>query len=410
MIKKGLFLSLTLMLILSFVGLSWAVEPIKIGMPTPLTGAYVSDGEGYRQGIKTAVEEINTSGGLLGRPLEMIRFDIGDFSPEKLMQAADQLVGKLKVDVGHGGWSGWGQDVRAFGKYEVPFFMVDSSISAVQVMKEDPESYSNCFQLGMIEKDIAVDVFDVMAQLPYSYPNNKIVIIVAEDSWGRETGIALEDRAKEKGWQIAMHEIVPYGTREWGPLLTKIRNIKPAWIHVEIVSPPDLMTFFRQFMQRPINSLINFGYGLTSPAFIANMGTEANGIMGETSGIPIPEGPTHKADTFLNNFKKKLNVYPQSGGYAAYIGMKMWAEAVKAVGDVNNYSAINKYVAETPYEDKNTLGWVKFNKDHHFVPPVDIPFKNLHYQVINGELVTIYSGKGVKYLGNKWQLPPWIRQ
>ncbi len=66
---------------------------------------------------------------------------------------------------------------------------------------------------------------------------------------------------EEEGWEIVMDEVVPYGTTEWGALLTKIRALDPAIIGVEIISIPELVTFFRQFMEEPTNSLIYLNYG-----------------------------------------------------------------------------------------------------------------------------------------------------
>jgi len=51
---------------------AFAAEPIKIGMVVPLTGPIADAGRYGTQGAKLAVEEINTQGGVLGRPLELI--------------------------------------------------------------------------------------------------------------------------------------------------------------------------------------------------------------------------------------------------------------------------------------------------------------------------------------------------
>ncbi len=390
-------------------GFVWAADekkPIKVGVPLPMTGPYASDGVGYYRGIKLALDEINEAGGLLGRPVEMIRFDTQEFAPEIVMQAADKLLGRDKVDAVHAGWAGWGQDVRAYGKYEAPFFMYDESIAAMKVFREDPKKYSNVFMLGDVEKAIAKDLFDVMEQLPYEYPNKKIAVIVADDSWGTESGNGIKERAKEKGWEVSLYEVVPYGTTEWGPILTKIRTIKPAWIYVEIVSAPDVITFFRQFMKAPTNSLINYGYSLVPPEFIETMGEEANGIMGESiTAMPGPKGPTPAADAWLKKFREKFGADPQAGTYAVYVGVKMWAAAVEKVGDVKNYQAINQHIAKTPYQTI-TGRKISFDKDHKI--PISI-WPLTHLQVQDGRLVTIYTRPGEKYLDYTFQKPPWIK-
>jgi branched-chain amino acid transport system substrate-binding protein len=403
---KALASVLSVICIFGFSGLSSAVEPIKVGIPIPLTGAFAVDGVGSKQGIEFAIDEINEAGGLLGRPLEKVIFDTKEFAPETLMQAADKLVGRDKVDAVHAGWAGWGQDLRAFGRFDVPFFHLDGAISSIEIYREDPKMYSNVFQLDDIEKAYGRDIFDVMEKLPYQYPNKKIAVIVADDPWGRGNGEGLKERAKEKGWEIALDQVVPYGTREWGPILTKIRKIKPAFIYVEILSAPDVITFFRQFMEAPTQSLLNYGYSMAPPDFIKTLGEEGNGIMGDTIGIPLPVGPTPEATAWLEKFRAKYGNDPLSVGFPAYTGVMMWAEAVKKVGDPSNYKEINKYIAANPYKSITGDIW-QFDEDQK-VPVSSVP--NLHMQIQNGRMTTIYTTGGKPYLDYKFQVPRWIKK
>lgn len=402
--KKWLGVLFLVVIFLSFVGIAQAADTTKVGAPLCLTGAYAADGLGYLRGIESAVNEINSKGGLLGKQLEIVKFDTQELAPERVMQAAAQLVGKEKVDSVHGGWAGWGQDVRAYGKYDVPFFMWDASINAISVYRENPERYSNVFQLNDMEQPLAQELFSVMYKLPIEYPNKNIALITADDSWGMESAIGMKKKAEEMGWKTVLHETVPYGTREWGPILTKIRQAKPAIIYVEIVYSPDLITFFRQFMKDPTPSLINFGYGLSLPDFLPNLGAEGNGLMGETTGLPGPIAPTPEAQAWVDTFKKTYGVEPAAGSAAVYTGVMMWAEAVKAVGDVKNYKAINKYLAENEFD--SLIGQkIHFNEDH-LIDTQTWPLS--HLQIQDGKLVTIYHGRK-PYLDYKFQTPPWMK-
>ena len=67
MSKKLAYLIVILVFMASVTCISWAVDPIKVGAPLCLTGPYAGDGLGYWRGIKMAVDELNDSGGLLGR-------------------------------------------------------------------------------------------------------------------------------------------------------------------------------------------------------------------------------------------------------------------------------------------------------------------------------------------------------
>lgn len=51
-------------------------DPINIGLIAPLTGTLASSGEAIQRGILLGIEEINSSGGILGRPLELVLRDV----------------------------------------------------------------------------------------------------------------------------------------------------------------------------------------------------------------------------------------------------------------------------------------------------------------------------------------------
>ena len=57
----------------------WAATPIKVGVISPLTGAWTVYGKAHFSGFELAVEEINKAGGVLGRPMEIV---VGDSKTE----------------------------------------------------------------------------------------------------------------------------------------------------------------------------------------------------------------------------------------------------------------------------------------------------------------------------------------
>ena len=63
---------------ISLAGLSTltlAADPIKIGVAGPFTGGSSSMGVSMRDGVRLAIEEINKSGGVLGRQLLAVERD-----------------------------------------------------------------------------------------------------------------------------------------------------------------------------------------------------------------------------------------------------------------------------------------------------------------------------------------------
>ena len=82
--------------VLSIAGLAVAADPIKIGVAGPFTGGSSSMGVSMRDGVRLATEEINKSGGVLGRQLQLIERD-DEAKNERGVQIAQELINKEKV-------------------------------------------------------------------------------------------------------------------------------------------------------------------------------------------------------------------------------------------------------------------------------------------------------------------------
>ena len=384
-----------------------AADTLPVGVPIPMTGWAAGSGADYFKGIKMAIDEINESGGLLGKQLEIIRFDSKGFEPEVVMQAADYLCGQKNVASVHAGWAGWGQDVRAYGKYDAPFFADDGSQAAVDIFKEDPAKYYNIYQTTDVGVEQAKSMFRALMALPYEYPNKKVVIINTDDSWGLEVGNTLEKSFKESGWKVAKRETVPYGINEWGVILSQIRRIKPAIIHVEIPSGQENITFIQQFLKKPSNAIISLGWGITPREVVDALGNSADGIVGEMpSGLPGPKAPNAKAQAWVDKFVGLYEHQVPAGAWIAYTAVKAWAHAVAQVGDAYDFKAVNAYIKEHGYEGE--LGLIKWDQDNVLRAQSGAPV--VHYQVQGGELQPIFTDPPLTpYQGSQFLTPPWIK-
>ncbi len=405
--KKIGLMSLVVATLMVVGSWAFAADTIKVGCAFSLTGDYAGSGDNYFKGVEMAVEELNAAGGVLGKQLEIVMFDNQDFAPEVVMQGADYLMGQKKVAVVVAGWAGAGADVRAYGKYDVPVFLDDGSQASVDVYKEDPAKYYNTYFMTPVAAAQGSSVFNVLQQLPYEYPNKKVVLINTDDAWGGEIGEIQAKRFKEIGWDVALHEIVPYGTNEWGPILTKIRRIKPAVIHFEIAASQEPITFVRQFLKRPTNTIISLGWSITPLEVVGTLGKKADGVMGDMpAGMPVPEAPNAEAQAWLDNYKKRYKHDLGVGSFVTYTSFMAWAEAAKAAGNAYDYKAVNKHLKNVPY--KGLMGDISWGENNTLHSQKGAPMA--HYQVQNGELVTLYTDPPVTpYKENKFIKPRWIK-
>src|SRR5439155_155933 len=76
-------------------------KPYKIGVLQPLTGAAAAGGKTALVGTQLAADRINKSGGINGRPIELVIADY-ESKPDVGRRKAEKLVVEDKVDVGEG--------------------------------------------------------------------------------------------------------------------------------------------------------------------------------------------------------------------------------------------------------------------------------------------------------------------
>ena len=95
-----------------------------------------------------------------------------------------------------------------------------------------------------------------------------------------------------------------------------------------------------------------------------------------------------------------------SGTWSTYTGVMAWAAAVKAVGDAYDFKAVNKHLKEVGYQ--GLLGHVKWDDRNVIRLQSSVPAN--HYQVQQGELVTIYTDPPLKpYRDYSFKVPRWIK-
>ncbi|MFC2015043.1 ABC transporter substrate-binding protein [Chloroflexota bacterium] len=382
------------------------VEPIKIGGPKSLTGWAAADHAEWFEGMELAVAEINTAGGLLGRPVELVLFDIGTQEPEKIIAAAEQLIGLDKVDAMITLYAGWGPDLEYFGRYDVPYIHAGSIQTMTDAVAADPE-LRNVFMIDGYESEWAKPAAAQLLALPYDYPNKTYASIHADDIWSITYSSALGDWLTEEGWETVIDEQFTYGNREWGPILSKIRELNPGIINFEVVAVEEGVTFIQQFLENPTDSIIWTGYGGANPGYVDLLGEDINGVMCSLWSYPLDtEKGNHFRESYDKHFAKKLPILSAGGGYDA---VNIWANAVEIAGDPSDYDAVCEALRTARYE--GVLGWYYMPPPGQFAEYGDyadnlLPVTGGQYQDGKPTRLFTYTTPDAD---NEFQLPPWIK-
>jgi len=317
-------------------GAKAAGDPIPVGQAAPLTDFAAADGVEFQNGLTLACEEINALGGILGRPVEPYFEDTKQMGDATNVQAVQRLIDRHEVHAILNGYNiGSGaaiQDVIADAG--IIYVHYDTTIGHNNLIKSDPARYFGSFQGDPAEYWYGPGFLKFVQGLEesgqYKRANNKMAIILSAGVYAANIANAVNERAKDYGWEISLFETVNVPISEWGPTLAKIREDPPAVICITHFLPADLAQFCVQFAPNPTNSLIYMQYGPSIPAF-REIGKEAtNGILFATVVGALQD---EIGTAFETRYKAKFGANAgHNSGAQSFDGAMVWATAAALAG------------------------------------------------------------------------------
>lgn len=377
-----------------------AQDELVLGAPIPITGPFASDGQAMQQAIELAVDQINDGGGLLGRPVRMEVFDIGDLTPDKLLAAGTSLVDQAGAAVLINGYGGMGPDIAAFCAYSVPYINNNATSNVVQLRND--MGCGNIFMGSDVDLSYARQSFAQINALGHAFSNKTIAIFHGPYDWELNTAEGFRQAAAEAGWTVVIDEEIAYDNRVWQGALSQIKTAAPDLVVFEILDTAGTSTFIEQFLlDPPASSLLYAGYIASTPA-IADMAAKggAEGVIAMTVSAQLPGAV---GDAFVAAWQQKFgSAPPLSVGAAIYDEVKMWAAAVAVVGNADDHAAVSAALRSLDYQ--GISGTYRFNSDQ-FVPVGDDTVPSQLLQVQDGALVPVMIGS---VAGVPFKRPAWL--
>ncbi|MBI4402958.1 MAG: ABC transporter substrate-binding protein, partial [Deltaproteobacteria bacterium] len=180
----------------SFIGFvmvtrGYAADAIKIGVVGPRTGPAAATGKAFEEGITLALDVLKASGGVLGRPVEVVFEDTGGV-PEKAVAAFEKLATKDKVAivVGESHSSSALAEIEVSNRYNLPFIVAEAWHD--DIMKK---GYPSVFRVGPSNSSV---VLDCIAKFIEGAKFKKVFILAENTDWGKGIGALTESELKTK--------------------------------------------------------------------------------------------------------------------------------------------------------------------------------------------------------------------
>src|SRR5262249_49040530 len=179
-------------------------RPYKIGSLQPLSGAAASDGKTALVGVQMAVDRANASGGINGRPIELIVADY-ESKPDVGRRKAEKLVVEDQVDARGGGF------LSNVCLACMPVWEEDRMVTMIGVCLDTTITTSRCNRYTFRPFDYAPA--QAVAFAPYLVNNlgKKWHLAFADYSWGQSTRDAYAEQIKKAGGEVVGTTGIPLG-------------------------------------------------------------------------------------------------------------------------------------------------------------------------------------------------------
>ena len=312
----------------AFASGAWAQPTIKIGE----LNSYKSQPaflEPYKKGWELALEEINASGGLLGRKVEVISRD-DNGNPGDAVRVAEELVSREKAEVIFGTFlSHIGLAVTDFAKQRKVLFLAAEPLTD-KVTWQNGNRYtyrlrpSTYVQVAMLVPEAA------------KLKKKRWALVYPNYEYGQSAAATFKQllKAAQPDVEFVAEQAPPLGRVDAGSVAQALADAKPDAIF-NVLFGADLSKFVREgntrnlFKDRGVVSLLS-----GEPEYLDPLRDEApEGWI--VTGYPWYSIKTPEHDKFLVAYQRKWKEYPRLGSIVGYASMMSIAAAVKKAGSTD---------------------------------------------------------------------------
>ncbi|OLB93479.1 MAG: hypothetical protein AUH30_20090 [Candidatus Rokubacteria bacterium 13_1_40CM_68_15] len=190
-------------------------KPYKVGTLQPLSGTAAAGGKTALVGVQMAVERINTSGGLNGRPIELVIADY-ESKPDVGRRKAEKLMVEDKVDAHVGGY------LSNVCLACMPVYEEHKVVNMVSVCLDTTITTTKCSRYTFRPFDYAPAQAVAISPYLINKMGKKWHIAYLDYAWGQSTRDAYIEQIKKNGGEVVGTTGIPLGTADMASFVSKI--------------------------------------------------------------------------------------------------------------------------------------------------------------------------------------------
>ncbi|MGH3936668.1 MAG: urea ABC transporter substrate-binding protein [Pseudonocardiaceae bacterium] len=329
-------------------------ESVKIGLVNSLSGTMAISENTVHDALVLGAEQINASGGVFGKKLEIVSED-GASEPTVFAEKATKLIGSDCVVAVFGGWT------SASRKAMLPVFEGANSLLFYSVQYEGLEASPNIFYTGATTNQQIVPALDYLKQEGVT----SLFLVGSDYVFPRTANKEIKAYAQANGIEVKGEEYAPLGHTDFATILNKVKAAGADAVF-NTLNGDSNVAFFKEYRNA----------GLTADAMpvvsVSIAEEEVSGIgvdnlVGQLTAwnyYQTIDSPANK--TFVQEFKARygqdrVTSDPMEAAYTALFLWKAMVEKAKSftTDDVRNAADGVSYAAPE--------GTVTVNGENHHI-------------------------------------------
>jgi branched-chain amino acid transport system substrate-binding protein len=315
-------------------------KPIKIGHLTPLTGFLGALGEYAVQGIKIAADEINKSGGVMGRQLDVMSED--SVNPATAATKAQRMLERDGVEVLMGEInSASAKTIMQVAAREKRLFLQVGARSDV-LRGADCNRYT--FHVD-IPVTVMVNAAGQALLRDGLVKGKRYFSLTADYLFGHDLAKGVRNFMAANGGTPIGDELIATDVTDFSPYLLKIRQAKPDIVASNLAGN-QVTNFVKQYAE----------FGLSYPIAGFNLNTADAWAAGEGNLAGIwPTVWHHELNTpgskaFVAEFRRRYGKPPENHAWIEYVSLKILAQAMNATKSTDTEKLIAYFESEAQFD------------------------------------------------------------
>lgn len=342
----------TVATLIAVTGCNQKTDTIRIGHASPLSGNQAETGIDQMRGAQLAIEELNKSGGILGRSLELVALD-DKADPKEANSVAQKLAADKNVVavVGH---LNSGCSIPASKVYNDNGMAMITPVSTSDKLTQ--QGYKNVFRICIrnSEQGPAAAHFAIQKL-------GKKLFFVIDDKSAYGAGIADEfvKAIKELNSTLVGRASIVEGETDFKGVLTSLQGKKIDFIYFGGMYPEGAL-LLKQARELGISAPCLSGDGMYSPKLIEIGGNAAEGSI--VTHIAPLEAKNDKMKAFFEAFRRKYGDDVKVYAPLSYDCVMVIAQAIKEAGSADRVKIVEQ-MHSAGFIHEGIIGTTRFDKN-----------------------------------------------